>query len=35
VATEVAVDYLTLRYVDDDLATLDSAIGLRAAPRWT
>ncbi|AOJ17743.1 efflux transporter outer membrane subunit [Burkholderia vietnamiensis] len=29
VATEVAVDYLTLRYVDDDLATLDSAIGLR------
>ncbi|KWZ33197.1 efflux transporter outer membrane subunit [Burkholderia anthina] len=29
IATEVAVDYLTLRYVDDDLATLDRAIGLR------
>ncbi|RQV03694.1 RND transporter [Burkholderia cenocepacia] len=29
VATEVAVDYLTLRYVDDDLVTLVRAIGLR------
>ncbi|ESS39619.1 outer membrane protein OprM precursor [Burkholderia cenocepacia] len=29
VATEVAVDYLTLRYVDDDLVTLTRAIGLR------
>ncbi|MDR0241700.1 MAG: efflux transporter outer membrane subunit [Burkholderia sp.] len=29
VAAEVAVAYLTLRYVDDDLAALDSAIGLR------
>ena len=29
VAAEVAVDYLTLRYVDDDLVTLTRAIGLR------
>ncbi|KVG81599.1 RND transporter [Burkholderia ubonensis] len=29
VATEVASDYLTLHYVDEDLAALDRAIGLR------
>lgn len=29
IASEVAADYLTLRFVDDDLATLARAIGLR------